>query len=247
MPSFIFRFFNTLKRSSFLQIQPELIRIFIGYDSREPIAYHVCVQSIMETSSFPLSITPLRLSNLKYIFDRKRETNQFTDFSYTRFLVPYLCQYQGWAIFIDGDMLIREDISKLWMLQNNDYAVMVVKHPEFSGSHTFMNNTATIFPKFNWSSVMLFNNSKCRALMPDYLKTVDYQELHQFKWLLDEKELGSLPNEWNHLVNYYPPNSNAALVHWTLGGPYLGGKLETAEFADEWYTMRTKALHIQET
>jgi lipopolysaccharide biosynthesis glycosyltransferase len=225
--------------------QAEIIRIFIGYDDREPIAYHVCAQSIIETSSHPVSITPLKLSNLKLIFDRKREQNQLTDFSYTRFLVPYLCQYNGWAIFIDGDMLIREDIANLWRLKNAAYSIMVVKHPESRGTHTFLNNTINLFPKFNWSSVMLFNNSQCSNLTPQYLNTVDYRELHQFKWILDETKIGSLPSKWNHLVGYNKPSNDVALVHWTLGGPYLGDKYATTKYTAEWFAMRDKALYAK--
>jgi lipopolysaccharide biosynthesis glycosyltransferase len=225
--------------------QPEIIRIFIGYDSREAIAYHVCVQSIMETCSYPVSITPLKLNNLKQIFDRKREPNQLTDFTYTRFLVPYLCQFKGWALFIDGDMLVRENISNLWDLRDSSKAVMVVKHPELKGTHTFLNKTINSFPKFNWSSVMLFNNAKCNILTPEFVKTADYHTLHQFKWLADEKEIGELPSQWNHLVGYNAPNSKASLVHWTLGGPYLGDQYKDVEFADEWCAMRDKALYAE--
>lgn len=193
-------------------------------------------------ANMPLSITPLRLNNLKNIFDRPRESTQLTDFSFTRFLVPYLCQFYGSAIYIDGDMLIREDIANLWKLKNENLAVSVVKHPEYKGAHTLLGTTIQSFPRFNWSSVMLFNNAKCFALTPEYLMTVDFHQLHQFRWLASDEELGDLPSKWNHLVQYYSPNPNAALVHWTLGGPYLGGDYEKTEFAEEWFRMKAKAL-----
>ena len=142
-------------------------------------------------------------------------------------------------------MLIREDIANLWMLKNAMHSVMVVKHPTFPGSHTFLNNTISCFPKFNWSSVMLFNNAKCSKLTPEYLKTVDYHELHQFKWLQDESDIGSLPKKWNHLVGYYEPSTDASIVHWTLGGPYFGNKYETTEYAVEWFAMREKTLYAK--
>jgi len=220
----------------------ETIRIFMGYDDRETVAYHVCAQSIIESSSLPVSITPLKLTHLKQVFDRKREPNQLTDFTYTRFLVPYLCQFAGWALFIDGDMLIREDIANLWKLKDDMNSVMVVKHPEFKGIHTFLNNSIVSFTKFNWSSVMLFNNEKCTRLTPEYLKTADYHDLHQFKWIKDETEIGALPPTWNYLVGYNEHNSNASLVHWTLGGPYLSGEYETAEYAKDWFAMREKTF-----
>ncbi|MDX2163945.1 MAG: glycosyltransferase [Gammaproteobacteria bacterium] len=220
-----------------------MIRIFLGYDSREVIAHHVCAQSIIETSRMPLSITPLKLDNLSSIFDRSREPDQLTDFSYTRFLVPYLCDYKGWAIYLDGDMLIREDIQRLWDLKDERYAVSVVKHADRKGHHTFLDTTVSLFPKFNWSSVMLFNNEKCKALTSDYLLTVRYQDLHQFKWLNDEKDIGALPSRWNHLVGYDKPNADVALVHWTLGGPYFDEHKNT-EFAEEWFAMRDKMLKL---
>lgn len=226
-----------------MQTTPELIRIFMGYDARESIAYHVCSQSIIESSRTPMSITPLKLSHLTSIFDRPREPTQLTDFTYTRFLVPYLCGFEGWALFIDGDMLIREDITNLWQLKNNDAAVMVVQHPEFQQTHSFMHQSMKTFPMFNWSSVMLFNNARCKQLTPEYIKNAAYHDLHQFKWVDEHSALGALPPKWNHLVGYYAPNSEAALVHWTLGGPYFGNSYENSEFAEEWFAMREKALH----
>jgi hypothetical protein len=220
----------------------KMIRIFIGYDHREPIAYHVCAQSIMEHASQPVAIIPLRLSNLKGVLRRPREDTQLTDFSYSRFLVPYLCNYQGWALFIDGDMLLREDITKLWHLRDNRHAVMVVKHPDFQKTHSFLGVNVQWFPMFNWSSVMLFNNAKCKKLTTQYINSAPYHDLHQFKWLESEKYIGDLPETWNHLVGYYPLKPEAALVHWTLGGPYLGGDFEKAEYADEWFSMRDKAF-----
>jgi lipopolysaccharide biosynthesis glycosyltransferase len=223
-------------------LKDKMIRIFIGYDHREPIAYHVCAQSIMEYASQPVAVIPLRLSNLKGVLRRPREDTQLTDFSYSRFLVPYLCNYQGWALFIDGDMLLREDITKLWLLRDNRHAVMVVKHPDFQKVHSFLGVNVQWFPMFNWSSVMLFNNAKCKKLTTQYINSAPYQDLHQFKWLESEKYIGDLPETWNHLVGYYPLNPEVALVHWTLGGPYLGGDFEKADYAAEWFSMRDKTF-----
>lgn len=224
----------------------ELIRLFIGYDKREPVAYHVCVQSILEKCSAPLSITPLCLNTLSEVFKRPRDEQQLTDFSYTRFLVPYLCQFQGRAIFIDGDMLLRDDIKKLWDIKSDVYSIMVVKHPNFTGTHTFLDTTITSFPKFNWSSIMLFNNNLCRSLTPEYLEKVEYHELHQFRWL-QENQVGELPSIWNHLVGYYDYNAGAALVHWTLGGPYLGEKYKTVDYAEEWFSAYNRTVFAKKS
>jgi hypothetical protein len=145
-------------------------------------------------------------------------------------------------LFIDGDMLLREDIAQLWALRNALHSVMVVKHAEFSGTHSFLNNSLPAFPKFNWSSVMLFNNAKCTKLTPEYITIAEYHDLHQFKWLDEEHQLGTLPNTWNYLVGYSEPNADTALVHWTLGGPYFGGEYESTEYAQEWFAMRDKTF-----
>ena len=100
-----------------------MIKIFIGFDPREAVAYHVLTQSILDRASMPVSITPLALKNLD--FKRKRDSSQSTDFSFTRFLVPYLCNYQGSAIFMDCDMLVQDDIAKLWAMRGEN-AVRVV-------------------------------------------------------------------------------------------------------------------------
>lgn len=218
-----------------------MMKVFIGYDEREPVAFHVCAQSIIEHSSIPVSITPLKLSLLKKIFHRERDKSQLTDFSFTRFLVPYLCDYQDWGLFIDGDMLIREDIKNLWELRDNQFDIMLVKHHDFTGNHTFLDTTLKLFPRFNWSSVMLFNNAQCKILTPEYLQTVELQDVHQFKFIKDENKLGELPAKWNYLVGYSKPNPNPALVHWTLGGPYFE-KFKDAEFASEWFAMREKTV-----
>ena len=105
-----------------------MIKVFIGYDPREAVAFNVLCQSIHEHASEPVSITPIRLSQLQHIFSRERHALQSTDFSFSRFLTPYLCDYEGWAVFMDCDMLFRDDIAKLWQLRNERFAVQVVKH-----------------------------------------------------------------------------------------------------------------------
>ena len=205
------------------------IRIFLGYDEGHPIGSLVCEQSISDRSSKPISVTHLRLASLRDIFTRPKNSEQLTDFSYSRFIVPSLCEYKGWALFMDGqDMMLRDDIAKLWALKDERYAVMVVKHPDFEGLHTFGETTITPCHRFNWSSVMLFNNARCKALTPMYVNTANYEDLHQFKWS-EEAEIGELPNTWNHLVGRYKPREDAALVHWTLGAPYQGGDFAISE------------------
>jgi lipopolysaccharide biosynthesis glycosyltransferase len=161
-----------------------VINIYIGYDPREAIAFHVLAHSIHTRASQPVRITPLMLSQLKGIITRDRHPFQSTDFSFSRFITPYLSNYQGWSIFMDCDMLVLDDIVNLWHLRDDRYAVMVVKHDYTPKESTkFLGQPQTKYVKKNWSSVMLFNNAKCQALSPDYVNTATGLELHQFKWL----------------------------------------------------------------
>lgn len=107
-----------------------MIRVFLGYDAEQTVAYHVASHSILRHSSLPVSIAPLMLSQLRGIFDRPRDPRQSTHFSFTRFLVPYLCDYAGWALFADSDILVSDDVARLWELRDDRYAVQVVKHEQ---------------------------------------------------------------------------------------------------------------------
>jgi lipopolysaccharide biosynthesis glycosyltransferase len=220
--------------------QQEVIPIFIGFDERETVAYHALVQSIIEYSSLPVAFTPIHLNHIKHIFKRERNELQSTDFSFSRFLVPYLSQYQGWSIFMDCDMLLRDDIAKLWNLRDEAYHVMCVKHDHNPDeSVKFLNQQQTRYQKKNWSSVMLFNNQKCQALSLDYVNQRSGLELHQFKWLDNDEQIGALPIEWNHLVAYNPPNDKAKLLHYTSGGPYFK-EYEDCEYHEDWFHMHQR-------
>ncbi len=217
------------------------IRLFVGYDERLTLNWHVFAQSVIEKSTVPISIMPLKLNHLSAILKREKTPDQLTDFSYSRFLVPYLCQYQGWAIFMDAtDMMLRDDLAKLWALREEQYEVMVVKHAEITGNHHFMGKTIASYKMFNWSSLMLFNNKKCSQLTPHYVNTVAYHELHQFSWTLPQK-IGELPARWNHLVGYSSIEENISLVHWTQGVPQNGHPKDLA-FEDEWLVLMNKVF-----
>ena len=223
----------------------EPIRIFIGFDARETVAYNVLSHSIASRSSLPTSITPISLSQLTGVFKRERHVLQSTDFSFSRFLAPYLCAYQGWSIFMDCDMLMLDDIARLWSLRDDRYAVLVVKHDhQPRESIKFLGAPQTAYGKKNWSSVMMFNNARCGALTPDYVNTASGLELHQFKWLEGDHQIGELPSRWNHLVGYQAPNENVSLVHYTLGGPYFAG-YEHCEYAAAWFAERESMLFAQ--
>ena len=220
-----------------------MIPIFIGYDGRETVAYNVLAHSIQSRATQPVSIAPLMLSQLNGVFKRERHPLQSTDFSFSRFLTPYLSGFSGWSVFMDCDMLVLEDIAKLWALRDDRYAVMVVQHDHVpKEERKFLNEPQSKYQKKNWSSVMLFNNERCKALTPDYVNTATGLELHQFKWLGDDGLIGALPNRWNHLVGYDAPRQDAALVHYTLGGPYFN-EYRDCEYAAEWFAERDRMLH----
>jgi len=220
-----------------------MIRVFIGYDPREAVAYNVLAHSIHVRATEPVSTAPLMLSQLKAVLTRERHPLQSTDFSFSRFLTPYLSDYAGWSVFMDCDMLVLKDIAELWKLRDDRYAVMVVKHDHVpKESVKFLGEPQSKYEKKNWSSVMLFNNARCRALTPDYVNRASGLELHQFKWLAGDDLIGSLPDAWNHLVGYNPPRRDAALVHYTLGGPYFP-EYAGCEYADAWRVERDAMLH----
>ena len=211
-----------------------MIKVFIGYDPREAVAFSVLAHSIHVRASVPVSITPLVLSELSGILTRERHPLQSTDFSFSRFLTPFLSDYAGWSIFTDCDMLVRDDIARLYALRDERYAVMVVKHEHVPKESTkFLGQPQTPYQKKNWSSVMLFNNARCRALTLEYVNAASGLELHQFKWLANDDLIGQIPARWNHLVGYSKRNPDAALVHFTLGGPYFD-EFRDCEYAQEW-------------
>jgi lipopolysaccharide biosynthesis glycosyltransferase len=221
-----------------------MINVFVGYDPREAVAYSVLAYSIQTRASQPVSIVPLMLSQLKGILTRERHPLQSTDFSFSRFLTPYLSGYEGWSLFMDCDTLMLEDVARLWQLRDDRYAVMVVKHNHVPKETVkFLGEPQTKYEKKNWSSVILFNNARCRALTPEYVNQATGLELHQFKWLGNEDLIGTLPDRWNHLVGYNPPRKDAALVHFTLGGPYFD-KYRGCEYAKEWFAERDAMLRV---
>jgi hypothetical protein len=222
-----------------------MIRVFIGFDAREEVAFGVLSHSIHARASEPVAIAPVMLSQLEGVYRRERNPLQSTDFSFSRFLTPYLCGYQGWAIFMDCDMLVLDDIARLWRLRDERYAVQVVKHVHVPREEVkFLGAVQTKYEKKNWSSVMLMNCARCAALKPDYVNRASGLELHQFKWLEGDHLIGEIPRAWNHLVGYDAPRRDASLVHFTIGGPYFEA-YRGCEYASEWFAERDAMLAVE--
>lgn len=217
-----------------------MIRLFIGYDSNETVSYHVFCQSVMENTSYPVSITPVKLESVESWFNRERQPNQSTEFSFSRFLVPFLSGYEGWSIFADCDFLCRDDIFDLWQMRNDKYDVMVCQHDHRPEEETkFLGNIQTKYRKKNWSSLMLFNNRRCKALTRRFVSSASGLSLHQFEWC---ESVGALPLEWNHLVGYHGYDPDAKMVHFTHGGPWFK-EYENTDYAEEWFKARDRMLY----
>jgi hypothetical protein len=182
-----------------------MLNIFIGVDYRQPIAYTALQSSIIARASVPVSITPLMIDSLPIT------RRGLTDFTYTRYLPPYLMGYKGTALFLDADMIVLEDIKELFDLADDRYAVQVVKAKQ----------------RFEWPSMMLFNCEKCTALTPKFIETLSPQNL---SW----GEVGELPKEWNHCVGYDEPNPDAKLIHYTMGIPAFK-EVQHLERTDDWF------------
>jgi len=221
-------------------LQP--LKIFIGYDPRETVAYHVCVNSIIRHSTVPVCIVPLALNNFKdYIEKHTDGSNQFI---YSRFLTPFLSNYNGWSLFIDGDMIVREDISSLFDLRDESKAVMCVKHNyKTKMTEKYLGAKNEDYPRKNWSSVVLWNcgHEKNRVVTPDFIQRATGAQLHRFTWL-DDNDIGELPIEWNWLPDEFGVNKNAKLLHYTLGAPCFHEFADTPQ-GDEWHRERIFMNH----
>jgi hypothetical protein len=216
-----------------------MLSVYIGFDPREAVAFYTLAHSILQRSSIPVSIAPLMRSQLGKLYWRERGPTESTEFSMTRFLVPALSEYRGWSLYMDCDMLCRADIAELAsrISSERDKAVLVCKHDYVPKTERkFLDQVQTKYTRKNWSSLMLFNNERCRALTPDYVNGALGLELHRFAWT-DDRRIGELPLEWNWLVGEYPFNAGAKIVHYTLGGPYFD-EYRDCDYAGEWFAER---------
>ncbi len=227
------------------------LKIFIGWDPREQRAWNVAQFSLRtqlhgavdvrriampELRARGLYARPTRETETGGYWDEISEAPMSTGHAIARFLVPYLCDYEGWALFTDGDVLFRDDVATLFALADPKYAVQVVPHYYAPVQTTKMDGQAqTSYHRKNWSSVMLFHcgHPENRALSVELVNTVPGRDLHRFCWL-DDDEIGPLPARWNVLVGHSADDDQAALVHFTEGLPDMPG-YEQVPYADEWY------------
>lgn len=216
------------------------LEIFIGYDEIERVAWYTLAHSIIEKSSVPISLNPIATEHFRKFFTRKRDSKQSNSFSFSRFVVPYLMNFTGYAIFMDCDMMLRTDIAEIIDVINTgpEKAVYVVPH-DYTPTDTvkYLNTKQYAYPRKNWSSFVVWNcgHKKNRILSPEFFNSASGLELHRFAWLNDD-EIGELDIRWNWLVgDYQDPPSDVKNVHWTLGGPYFS-EFSEVDFAEEWFT-----------
>nr|GLL21176.1 protein CDI-like [Ipomoea trifida] len=217
-------------------------KIFIGYDPREDIAYEVCRHSLLKRCSIPIEIHPIKQSELRQrgVYWRERGKLESTEFSFTRFLTPYLADYEGWAMFVDCDFLYLGDIKELRDLADDKYAVMCVQHDYTPKETTKMDGAVqTVYPRKNWSSMVMYNcgHPKNRVLTPEVVSSESGAFLHRFMWL-EDGEIGDVPFVWNFLVGHNQvvegnPATLPKAIHYTLGGPWFEAWKE-CEFGDVW-------------
>jgi lipopolysaccharide biosynthesis glycosyltransferase len=210
------------------------IQVYVGYDPRESVAYHVCCHSVLARTKAQVSFTPVCGS-----MDDASNT-----FSKARFLVPYMQGFRGKAIWLDGDMLCRADIAELYGQLEHGCDVAVVQH-NYSTKHPvkYLGQRNDDYPRKNWSSVMVMDcgNYPWRKLTPEYVSKSTGAHLHRFEFLKDER-IGDLDKDWNHLVSEYEPNPQAKIAHFTIGIPSFYPR---CEFAAEWWN-ELKAMTYHE-
>lgn len=228
------------------------LKIYIGWDSREDIAYQVCKQSILDHATVPVEIIPLKQSELRKqrLYWREVDKLAATEFTFTRFLIPQLSRFEGWSLFIDCDFVFLDDIKKLFDQVDDKYAVMCAQHDYTPKPGLKMDGQQqTFYPRKNWSSMMLINCGHpsniivTKDFVNDPEKTGAY--LHRFSWL-DDSEVGQLSHEWNWLVGWYsePDDGTPKALHYTEGGPWFP-EYEDCEYANEYYKVERRYLKKQ--
>ena len=210
------------------------LTIVVGFDQREAVAYHTFCQSVLEKTSVPVQFIPLAHNALYFYKEMHRDgSNRFI---YSRFLTPYLCDFKGFAVFADGDMVCNTDIAILMSVFDTSKAVQVVKHDYKTKREVkYLSNKNENYPRKNWSSLVVFNceHPSNKVLTPDFVESHDGAYLHRFSWLKDE-EIGELDIKWNYLAIEYPPIKDAKLIHYTLGTPCFA-EFKDTEFSAIWW------------
>lgn len=203
-----------------------VLTAYVGYDPREDLAYRVCEYSMYKHTP-SIDVKPLKQDQLRQLglYTREKDPLSSTEFTFTRFLVPALQNYQGWALFCDCDFVWDGDVEELFRQIDPKYAVMVVKHEHNPSSDVKMDGQKqSQYPRKNWSSMILWNceHPSNRQITPGVVNSQSGQYLHRFTWLADH-EIGELSPRYNFLVgwNDEAQTGKPLAYHWTEGGPWF--------------------------
>jgi lipopolysaccharide biosynthesis glycosyltransferase len=224
------------------------LKVFVGYDSREDIAWQVCRHSMLRHADGELDVQPLRQSALRArgLYSRPHDVGSSTEFSLTRFLTPLLASSRGWVLFCDCDFLFTDDVRKVLLGLDSAKAIYCVKHDYTPRYATKMDGKQqSAYPRKNWSSFMLFNcdHPDVRALTPEVINSAEPSYLHRFEWITDDSSIGALDVDWNFLEGEYPkPKRTPRVIHYTNGGPWFDEWMG-CDFADLW--LRERDLYLQ--
>lgn len=218
------------------------LKVYVGYDSREDIAWRVCRHSLRRHATFDVEIHPLRQPALRELglYTRPADPGSTTEFSLTRFLTPHIAAHDGWTLFVDCDVLFTADVATLTDGLDRRKALYVVQHdytPRLARKMDGKSQSA--YPRKNWSSFMVFNGAHhdVKALTPAVVNSSAPSFLHRFEWTRDS-EIGALPLEWNFLEGEYDrPATPPAAIHYTNGGPWFPN-CQTVDFAELWCAER---------
>ena len=223
-------------------------KVFIGWDTREDIAYQVAEHSILSRSK-DVDIVPLVQKDLRKVglYTRPDDPLSSTEFTFSRFLIPAIMNYKGWALFIDCDIIFLKNVQELFDLADDRYAVMCAKHDyEVKEGIKMDGKQQTVYPRKNWSSVFLINcgHPSNQKLTPDLVNTETGKYLHRFSWL-DDNEIGEFSHEWNWLVGVYnePTDGRPNAIHYTEGGPWFKN-YRNCEYSKEWISELTGMLNV---
>lgn len=222
-------------------------KIFVGYDSREDIAWQVCRHSLLRNSTADLQVIPLRQSALRELglYTRPHDIGASTEFSLTRFLTPYLAAESEWAVFCDCDFLFTSDIMEVFAGLDPAKAVYCVQHDYTPTYRVKMDGKPqAIYPRKNWSSFMIFNcaHPDVKALTPAVVNNATAAYLHRFEWVRDDSAIGALDTDWNFLEGEYPQSDRVPrVIHYTNGGPWFE-QWQNCGFADLW--LRERDLYL---
>jgi lipopolysaccharide biosynthesis glycosyltransferase len=223
-------------------------KVFVGYDSREDIAWQVCRHSLVRRSDSNLSVIPLRqpvLRELK-LYTRAQDAGASTEFSLTRFLTPHLAAQGGWVIFCDCDFLFTTDVQTVFEDLDPSKALYCVHHDYTPHFQVKMDGKKqAVYPRKNWSSFMIFNcdHPDVKALTPAVVNSATPAFLHRFEWIRDDSSIGALDLDWNFLEGEYPkPDTTPRVIHYTNGGPWFE-EWQNCDYADLWTQERD--LYLQ--